>query len=80
MDPIYVDHNLVIGHTKEEDKTIAQLQKEGLVLKVEENLHDYLSCDICFSQDKKQAWLGQPHLISNLDKKFGLKLKVSRNS
>ena len=33
-------------------------------------LQDYLSCKIKFSKDKKRAWLGQPHLIKNMKKKF----------
>ena len=72
---IYVDDNLVVGHKKAVDRTITQLREEGLVLKVEDNLHDYLSCDICFPQDRKRAWLGQPHLISNLAKTFGDEVK-----
>jgi hypothetical protein len=31
---------------------------------------DYLSYNILFSKDKKRAWLGQPHLIRSLEKKF----------
>ena len=30
-----------------------------------------MSCGIKFSTDKKRAWLGQCHLIKNLDRKFG---------
>ena len=36
-----------------------------------EGLQDYLSCKIKFSDKKKHAWLGQPHLINNLENKFG---------
>ena len=36
-----------------------------------EGLQDYLSCKIKFLKDKKRAWLGQPHLIKNMEKKFG---------
>jgi hypothetical protein len=31
-----------------------------------DDLTDYLSFEIVFSNDKKKAWLGQPHLIKNL--------------
>ena len=31
----------------------------------------YLSCKIKFSNDKKRAWSRQPHLIKNMEKKFG---------
>jgi hypothetical protein len=38
---------------------------------VEEKLTDYSSCEINFSKNKKKAYLGQPHLLLNLEKKFG---------
>ena len=41
------------------------IESKGLVLQ------DYLSCEIKFSDDKKRVWLGQPHLIKNLENKFG---------
>ena len=30
-----------------------------------------MSCEIKISDDKKHAWLGQPHLIKNLKNIFG---------
>ena len=45
---------------------------------MENELTDYLSCEIKFSNDKKKAWSGKPHLIANLDKKFGDKVKNMR--
>ena len=68
---IYVDDNLLVGHPAAIEETIELLKENGLVLKVEDDLHDYLSCEIQFSPDKKKAWLGQPHLINKLEKKFG---------
>ena len=51
--------------------TLLKIQKsKGLVLKIMEGLQDYLSCKIKISHDKKHAWLGQPHLIKNLESKF----------
>ena len=40
-----------------------------------EGLQDYLSCEVTFSMDEKEAWLGQPHLIKNLAEKFGNHVK-----
>jgi histone deacetylase 1/2 len=68
---LYVDDNLIIGDEKAVQETITQLQKHGLIPKIEDNLNNYLSCEIVVSEDRKRAWLGQPHLISNLEKKFG---------
>ena len=66
---LYIDNNLMIG-----DKTAIidamALKNKGLVLKVVEGLQDYLSCEIKFSENKKHAWLHQPHLIKNLKSKF----------
>jgi hypothetical protein len=75
---IYVDDNLIVGKEASVDKVIKELEENGLVLKVETSLHDYLSCDVNFSQDRKQAWLGQPHLISNLERTFGEEVKGLR--
>ena len=61
----------MIGDIVTIDDAIEALKNEGLVLKMVERLLDYLSCEIKFSNDKKQAWLGQPHLFKNLEKKFG---------
>ena len=52
------------------DDAILALKNKGLVLKIMEGLQDHLSCKIKISDDKKCAWLGQPHLIKNLKSKF----------
>ena len=61
----------MIGNIATIDDAIEALKNNGLVLKIVEGLQDYLSCKIKFSNYKKHAWLGQPHLIKNLEKKFG---------
>ena len=67
----YVDNNPMVGDITTIDDVIEELKNKGLVLKILEGLQDYLSCEIKFSDDKKRAWLGQPHLIKNLESKFG---------
>jgi hypothetical protein len=52
------------------NESIELIKKSGFTLKIEEEMTDYLSCNILFSKDKKKAWLGQPHLIWSLEKKF----------
>ena len=67
---LYVDHNLMIlDITRNNDATEA-LKNKGLMLKIVEGLQDYLSCKNKFSNHKKCSWLGQPHLIKNLESKF----------
>ena len=68
---IYVDNCYCCGHKEAINETIDQLIQSGFGVKVEDNLMDYLSCNIVFDKDKKKAWLGQPHLIKNLEQKFG---------
>jgi hypothetical protein len=68
---LYVDDCLCVGHTTAIKDTIEQLKVNGLEVTVEDKLTDYLSCEINFSKNKKKAWLGQPHLLLNLEKKFG---------
>ena len=52
---LYVDDNLIIGHPKAVDDTIDQLSKNNLMLKVEDNLHNYLSCEIVLSDNHTKA-------------------------
>ncbi|KAL7530325.1 hypothetical protein ACHAWF_005014 [Thalassiosira exigua] len=75
---IYVDDNLIVGHPEAIDDVIQGLKDNGLILKVEDTLHDYLSCEVKFSDDMTRAWLGQPHLISKLEKTFGDEVKGLR--
>ena len=75
---LYVDDNLIVGHPQAIKETIQELRDEGLVLKVEDDLKDYLSCEINFSKDRKSAWLGQPHLIANLEIFLGEQVKEMR--
>ena len=65
----------MIGHPKAIDEVVSLLRKIDLVLEIQETLTDYLSCKIKFSADMKTGWLGQPHLISNLEKTFGYRVK-----
>ena len=76
---LYVDDNLLIGTQEAIDDTIEQLRAQGLVLKIENELDDYLSCDIKFSSNGRRAWLGQPHLISKLETKFGDQVQKLQN-
>ena len=68
---MYVDDLLCIGNEKAINSTVKQLQENDLMVTIEDELKDYLSCEIIISNDQSEAWLGQPHLIKNLDKEFG---------
>jgi hypothetical protein len=68
---IYVDDCLMVGDKAAIDDAIAGLKKSGFNLKEDGSLQDYLSCEVTLSKDKKQGWIHQPHLIKNLEKKFG---------
>ena len=68
---LHIDDNLMIGNIATINDAITVLKNKGLVLKIMEELQDYLSCKIKISDDKKHAWLGQSNLIKNLGSKFG---------
>jgi hypothetical protein len=58
---------------------LGAMESQGLTLKVdEEDLTNYLSCQIVLSEDSMQAWIGQPHLIKNLQNKFLNKVKQTQ--
>lgn len=67
---IYVDDCYCVGHEAAINDTIKKIVASGFEVKVEESLADYLSCNILSNKDKTRAWLGQPHLIKSLEKKF----------
>ena len=50
---LYVDANLMIGNPGAIKEVVELLQKNGLVLSMIDELQDYLSYKIKFSQDKK---------------------------
>jgi hypothetical protein len=60
-------------HLTEEsiEEVIHELKGHNFGKKVEDNLSDYLSCKIVQERDTVKGWIMQPHLIDNLEKKFG---------
>ena len=67
---VHVDDCLMVGTEEILEESIHSL-KHFFKLKVEDELRDHLSCEIVFSENKTKAWIGQPHLIKKLEKKFG---------
>jgi len=67
---IWVDDTLLVGDMKAIKKTITDLKVKGFTLKVENDLDDYLSCEIKIDRDKKKGWIHQPHLLKKLRDKF----------
>ena len=76
---LYVNDNLMFGDIAAIDDAIVALTSKGLVLMIMEGLQDYLSCKIKISNDKKHAWLEQPHLIKNLESKFWVRQQSSES-
>ena len=68
---IYVDDCLLVGDQAAIDATVEGLKKHGFKLKEDGSLLDYLSCEVTFAKNGKEGWIHQPHLIKNLEKKFG---------
>jgi hypothetical protein len=60
----------VVGSAEGLKYTRQSLEQKGLILKVEENVTDYLSCQLLFNKTKTMAWLGQPHLFKKMEKSY----------
>ena len=45
---------------------------------MQNDLNDYLSCEIIINKEKNKAWLGQPHLMKKVEKVFGPLLQNGR--
>ena len=73
MMAIYVDACLTIGTHEAIEEVITAQKGHNFGLKVEDNLKDYSSCKIVQERGKGNAWIMQPHLIDNLEKKIGEK-------
>ena len=76
----YVDDCYCVGNREALDEVTELLQKktdnvEPFTVTVTDGTSDYLSCEVVFSNDGSRAWLGQPHLIKNLKKKFWEEVK-----
>ncbi len=71
MISLYVDDCYIVGDKEAVSEFVDQIKATELTVKLEYGLKDYLSCEIAFDQQKTKAWIGQPHMIKKLDKKFG---------
>jgi hypothetical protein len=77
---LYVGDCYCVGHKEAIQDTITKIIADGFDVKVEDDLTDYLSCNILFNKNKTKAWLGQPHLIKNLEKKYGEAVKSLKHT
>jgi hypothetical protein len=68
---IYVDDFLIIGKEDQIQEVIQGLKASAFNLKVENSLKDYLSCCVIEELESKSILILQPHLINNLESKFG---------
>jgi hypothetical protein len=68
---IHIDDGFFFGDQPAVDSMLAQLEAEGLKLKVKHTLEDCLSCQVLFSKDEKRSWIGQPHMIKTIESSFG---------
>mmetsp|Transcript_10575 Transcript_10575/g.23465 ORF Transcript_10575/g.23465 Transcript_10575/m.23465 type:complete len:546 (+) Transcript_10575:97-1734(+) len=66
---IYVDDCVLVGTEQSIDVATKQIQ-EHFTIKIEDELNDYLGCEIKLDLDRKRGWISQPHIIKNLKAKF----------
>jgi hypothetical protein len=71
---IYVNDCLIIRDDSKINEVIEELKGYNFGLKVEDHLTDYLSCRIITNLDDKTLFIMQPHLIKNLEVKFGAEI------
>ena len=65
-----MDDNFLVGHEEALKKAIEQVESTfNIKIQTEENI--YLRCEFLVLEDNKKGWLGQPHMIKSLLKKFG---------
>lgn len=64
-----VDDHYLPRNEEALDEMINLVKKSGFNVTVEDDLMDYLSCNIIFDKERKQAWLG-PGTVT-LDQKSG---------
>jgi hypothetical protein len=67
---LYVDDCLCIGDKTAINDMVDKLRKRDLKLKVDDELRDYLSCEIHFSPDRKSVLLHQGHIIRSIASEF----------
>jgi hypothetical protein len=60
---LYIDTCLCIGNNAAIKDLVKGMEAQGFTLKIDEELKDYLSCQLVFLDDKKRLWIRQPHLI-----------------
>jgi len=75
----YVDDNLVIGKQQETDKFLEEFKKSEFKFTLEEDLNDYLSCNIQMDPETVTGWIGQPHMVKKIEKTFGKELANMQN-
>jgi hypothetical protein len=72
---VYVDDCAACGHRAALDDMLKRIKESGFNLTVNEDMQDYLSCEVSFNKDRTRAWLGQPHMIKKIRKTFGEDVK-----
>ena len=56
---MYVDDMLIIGKKEQIQDFAAKIQK-GFSVKIQQNLADYLGCELHMNKERTRGWLGQP--------------------
>ena len=67
---MYVDDMLLIG-TNDAITNATEQVASAFNVKIEDEMEDYLGCEFVTTEDGTCGWLGQPHVIKTLEKKFG---------
>ena len=65
-----LDDMLIIGKKEQIQDVASKIQKEFSV-KIQDNLTDYLGCELHMNKERTKGWLGQPSIIKKSGTKLG---------
>jgi Reverse transcriptase (RNA-dependent DNA polymerase)/gag-polypeptide of LTR copia-type len=67
---VHVDDCFVAGSKQALDHIQKSIQEKGLELKIENQVRDYLGCELLFNPERTKAWIGQPAILKKLEVTF----------
>ena len=76
---IYIDDMLIVGNTEDVNKAM-QILQQLFEVKAPTTLEDYLGVRVIKSKNGEKAWLRQPTIIKNLEKRFDEDVKTLKST
>jgi hypothetical protein len=61
------------------EQVLKEIKDNWFNVTTNEDLTDYLSCEIWFNEEQSKAWIGQPHMVKKIKRTFKEKVKGLRS-